>query len=189
MGVLFDYFSAASDEEAASVIGRVGGPGSQATVAPPAEPRRGIFGRKRQPVAVTYQEAAVFDTVSGDGIDPVVQLGTLEELLTGRSFDDVMDDPRSGQALADRDGGERLVLTLTEHISTALATASDEALERVAIPWSETEECWNAADPALLVDFLTDLAGLARRSKAAGQGRRCSARQGLMCGPCSLRQR
>ncbi|WP_426004553.1 hypothetical protein ACPFL9_19100 [Paenarthrobacter sp. NyZ202] len=173
MGVLFDYFSAASDEEAASVIDRVGGPGSQGTIAPPAEPRRGIFGRKRPPAAVTYQEAAVFDTVSGNGIDPVVQLGTLEELLTGRSFDDVMDDPRSGQALADRDGGERLVLTLTEPLSTALSTASDDALEQVAIPWSETEEFWNAADPALLADFLKDLAGLARRSKASGQGLYC----------------
>lgn len=71
MGVLFDYFSAASDEEAASVIDRVGGPGSQATIAPPAEPRRGIFGRKRQPAAVTYQEAAVFDTVSGNVLIPL----------------------------------------------------------------------------------------------------------------------
>jgi hypothetical protein len=32
MGVLFDYFAAASDEEAATVIDRVGGPGSQATM-------------------------------------------------------------------------------------------------------------------------------------------------------------
>ncbi|MCY1676876.1 hypothetical protein OVA06_19585 [Pseudarthrobacter sp. SL88] len=176
VGVLFDYFSAASDEEAAAVIDRVGGPGSQAAIGAPAEPRRGIFGRKRQPAAPatgTFQEAGVFDTVAGNGIDPVVQLGTLEELLTGRSFDDVMDDPRSGQALADRDGGERLVLTLTEPLSTALATASDEALERVAIPWSETEEFWNAADPALLAGFLKDLAGLARRSKASGQGLYC----------------
>jgi hypothetical protein len=176
MGVLFDYFSAASDEEAAKVIDRVGGPGSQATIAPPAEPRRGIFGRKRQPAVpptVAYPKAAIFDTVSIKGIDPVVQLGTLEELLTGRPYDDVMDDPRSGHALADRDGGERLVLTLTEPLSTALATASDETLEQVAIPWSETEEFWNAADPALLADFLKDLAGLARRSKASGQELYC----------------
>ncbi|MFJ4267902.1 hypothetical protein [Paenarthrobacter nicotinovorans] len=173
MGVVFDYFSAASDEEAATVIDRVGGPISQATITPPAEPRRGIFGRKRQPAAVTYQKVGVFDAVSGNGIDPVVQLGTLEELLTGRPFDDVMDDPRSGQALADREGGERLVLTLTEPLCTALATASDEALEQVAIPWSETEEFWNAADPALLADFLKDLAGLARRSEASGQRLYC----------------
>lgn len=64
-------------------------------------------------------------------------------------------------------------MTLTEPLSTALATASDDALEQLAIPWSETEEFWNAADPALLADFLKDLAGLARRSKASGQGLYC----------------
>lgn len=176
MGVLYDYFSAASDEEAASVIDRVGGPGSPATIVPPAVPKRGIFGRKRQPAAPTNgtdAEPTVFDTVSGNSIDPVVQLGTLEELLTGKSFDDVMDDPRSGHAAADRDGGERLVLTLTEALSTALASASDEALEQVAVPWSETEEFWDAADPAVLAGFLKDLAGLARRSKASGQRLYC----------------
>ncbi|MFJ5958442.1 hypothetical protein ACIQC5_21085 [Paenarthrobacter sp. NPDC092416] len=176
MGVLYDYFAAASDEEAASVIDRVGGPGSQATIVPPAEPKRGIFGRKRQPPARTTgtdPTLAVFDTVSVKNIDPVVQLGTLEELLTGRSFDDVMDNPRSGHAVADRDGGERLVLTLTEALSAALASASDQALEQVAVPWSETEEFWNAADPADLAGFLKDLASLARRSEASGQRLYC----------------
>ena len=161
MGVLYDYFSAASDEEAASVIDRVGGPGSPATIVPPGEPKRGIFGRKRRPAATTNgtdPEQTVFDTVSGNNIDPVVQLGTLEELLTGRSFDDVMDDPRSGHAVADRDGGERLVLTLTDALSAALASATDESLEQVAVPWSQTEEFWDAADPA-------DLAGCPERPR------------------------
>ncbi len=176
MSVLYDYFSAASDEEAVSVIERAGGPGSPATIAPRPEPTRGIFGRKRPQPAPTSgidPELAVFDTVSAKDIDPVVQLGTLEELLTGRSFDDAMEDPRSGHAVAIRDGGERLVLTLTDTLSLALASASEEALERVAVPWSETEEFWNAADRADLAGFLKDLTGLARRSVGAGKRLYC----------------
>lgn len=176
MSVLYDYFSAASDEEAGSAIERADGPGFPATIVPPPEPKRGIFGRKRPQPAPTSGidlELAVFDTVSAKDIDPVVQLGTLEELLTGRSFDDVVDDPRSGHAVAVRDGGERLVLTLTDALSLALASASEEALEQVAVPWSETEEFWNAADPADLAGFLKDLAGLARRSGGSGKRLYC----------------
>ena len=43
-----------------------------------------------------------------DGIDPVVQMGIFEELLTGRAYDDIVEDPRSGHAVAERDGGEQL---------------------------------------------------------------------------------
>jgi hypothetical protein len=177
MGVLFDYFAAASDEEAATVIDRVGGPGSQATmVAPPVGRQRGIFGRKRpapEPALGTDPDLVVYDTLSVKGIDPVVQLGTLEELLTGRPYDDVVDDPRSGHNLALRDGGERLVVTLTDPLTAALAEASDEILERVARPWSETEEFWNAADPTDLAEFLKELAGLAQRAQAGDQKLYC----------------
>lgn len=115
MGVLFDYFAAASDEEAATVVDRVGGPGSQATMITLPEGRqRGIFRRKRpapEPALGADPDLVVHDTLSVKGIDPVVQLGTLEELLTGRPYDEVVDDPRSGHNLAMRDGGERLVVT------------------------------------------------------------------------------
>ena len=57
------------------------------------------------------------------GIDPVVQGGTLEELLTGRPYEDIEQDPRWGQSLAVRDGGQRLVLTLTDGLVDALAAA------------------------------------------------------------------
>ncbi|TCC26155.1 hypothetical protein [Kribbella sindirgiensis] len=177
MGVLFDYFAAASDEEAASVIDRVGGPGSPETmVAPPEGRQRGIFGRKRrapEPAVSAAPDLVVYDTLSVKGIDPVVQLGTLEELLTGRPYDDVVDDPRSGHHLAMRDGGERLVFTLTDPLTAALAEASDETLERVAGPWSETEEFWNAADPSDLAEFLKELAGLAQRAQAGDQKLYC----------------
>lgn len=112
VGVFFDYFAAASDEEAAAVIDRVGGPGSQAVVEAQPPERKGIFGRQRarspEPVFARDPELVIHDTVSVKGIDPVVQQGTLEALLTGRPYDDVVEDPRSGQVLSVRDEGERV---------------------------------------------------------------------------------
>lgn len=182
MGVMYDYFSAPSDEAAASTIDRVGGPGSQAVLAPaapvPPPARRGLFGRRRpdslpRPQFGTDESLVVFDTLSVKGIDPVVQMGTLEEVLTGRPYDDVTDDPRSGEVLASRDGGAGLVLTITDQLAAALTAASDERLAEVAVPWSRTEEFWGTADPGDLAEFLRDLAGLARRAEVAGQRLYC----------------
>ena len=178
MGVLFDYFSAPSDEEAAAVIDRVGGPGSQATqLTGYVEPKRGIFGRRRPAVAPTFgddTDLTVYDTVSVRGIDPLVQLGTLEELLTGRPYDEAVADPRSGvNPLASKDGGEVLVAPLTDSLTSALANADGELLEQVARPWSETEEFWGAADPSDLGEFLKELAALASRAEATGQRLYC----------------
>ena len=50
------------------------------------EPKRGLFRRKTpsEPQFSTDPGLEIFDTVSVNGIDPVVNLGTLEELLTVR---------------------------------------------------------------------------------------------------------
>ena len=139
-------------------------------------PKRGLFGRKRptaDPVRGIDPDLIVYDTISVKGIDPVVQLGTLEELLTGRPFDDVLADPLTGRDIALRDGGERVVVTINQAVTTALAAASDESLDHVALPWSQAEEFGNLADPTDLAAFLKDLAGLARRSEASGNRLYC----------------
>jgi len=158
MGVLFDYFAAASDDEAATAVDRVAGPGSdgQDEHDEPTPKRRGLFRRRAEPAPHDTERAQVlepFDTVHGF-VDPVVQLGTLEELLTGRPYDDVVDDPRSGHVVADRDGGERLVVTLTDALTTALREASDDRLAEVAEPWLQTEEFWDEGDPDVAAEFL-----------------------------------
>jgi hypothetical protein len=80
MGVLFDYFAADSDEVAASVIDRLGGPGAGA--APPAlsiTPRRRLFRRANEQAPALRDNAPelVFDTVSIKGIDPVANWARL----------------------------------------------------------------------------------------------------------------
>jgi hypothetical protein len=156
MGVLFDYFSAASDQVAASVISLPGGPG-----APPVPQRRGWL-RGRQ---VSAPPVVAFDTVSVKGIDPLVQLGTLEALLTGRDYEQIVAGPRAGHALATQSGGERLVVTLTDELQAALADADDTQLASVAVPWSQTEEFFGQGDPQVLAGLLHEFAELARRSR------------------------
>jgi hypothetical protein len=165
MGVLYDYVAAPTDDEAAAVIDRLGGPGQPSTPVP--SKGRGLFGRRRQ--AETPADApAAYPTVSDTGVDPVVQGGTLEELLTGRAYEQIEADPRWGQSLAVRDGGERIVLTLTDGLIDALAQTSGERFAEVAVPWSETEEFWGAGDPSALTPLLIDLADLCREPRSRG---------------------
>lgn len=140
MSVIYDYFSAASDEEAVKVLDVEAGP--------------------------TATDSG-FDAGTLGGIDPVVQLGTLEALLTGAPYDDVTEDPRAGHNLAMSEDYDRIIITVTDALASALAAADDARLAEVAEPWSQTEEL-AGADPAQLAAFARDLAALARRAAASG---------------------
>ena len=165
MGVLFDYFSAASDEAAASMITLPGGP----SVSAAAPGRVGWF----KPRRATRPAGAWFDTVSAKGIDPLVQMGTLEALLTGRDYDQIVAGPRAGQTLASQDRGERLVVTLTDELRDALAHAGNERLTSIAVPWSQTDEFFGQGDPQLLAEVLRELAELARRAHSKDERLYC----------------
>ncbi|MBS2030110.1 MAG: hypothetical protein JST54_19565 [Deltaproteobacteria bacterium] len=112
-------------------------------------------------------------SIPGKGIDPVVMMGTLESLLTGASDEQVASDPRSGHAVAERDGGERLVIALTDSLAAALAATDAKKLHAVAKPWCETEEFWGQGEPAVVEKFLAELASLARRATDRGERLYC----------------
>jgi hypothetical protein len=98
MGNLYDYFSATDDEAAATAIDLISGP---------AAPGR-----------------STFDAVFTKGIDPSVQMATLEQLLTGRSIEEIFDDPRWAQSIGpETEDAEHGVVTLTDNLAHALATA------------------------------------------------------------------
>lgn len=150
MAVLFDYFVAPSDEIAATVVDRIGGPGSSAhPAAPPA-----------------------FSTVRAPGVDPVVLMGNLERLLTGRSLEEILDDPTSGPVVA-RDGGARAVIRLTSSLATALAEMEDARIGSVALLWSHTREFWGRGDPVALATLLRALASLGREAHEEGHAIYC----------------
>jgi hypothetical protein len=167
VGVIYDYFVAPGDEAAATVIDRVGGPGSPGSHGSSGV---GIFRRHRKEVAGSGR---AYQTVSDTGIDPVVQCGTLEELLTGRPYEDVEEDPRWGHALAVKNDGERLVLTLTDDLVAALAGAGPDDLALVADPWAQTEEFWGTCDARELTAVLMQLASLARDARGRGENLYC----------------
>lgn len=175
MGLLFDYFAANSDEDAGTAIYRLGGPGAHSAPGnPPPSERRGWFRRSpATPDATAGLIPAAFDTVQDTGIDPVVQMGTLEELLTGRPYDEVVADPRSGHQIAIRDNGERAVCTVTQTLTEALANLPRARAHEVAAAWAQTEEFWGAADPDDLQSVLLDLSALADRARANGQSLYC----------------
>ncbi|MFN8074278.1 MAG: hypothetical protein U0Q15_02520 [Kineosporiaceae bacterium] len=186
MGISFDYFAAPSDEAAATAIDRLDGPRGDRLAPPPApEPARRTWWRRRSSAEATREPVepaepgdplVPFDTVEGF-VDPVVQLGTLEELLTGRPFEEILDDDEVLATIAERDGGSLLVLRLRNSIAQALADASDERLAEVLPAWLATEEFGSgfdrADDVAAVAEFLRDLAALARAARADGRRLYC----------------
>lgn len=168
MGVLFDYFAAPTPDAAATTIDWMGGPSK-----PPAadsKARRSLFGRRAnsaEPVA-----PAAYRTVQDAGVDPVVQAGTLEEILTGRPFEEILDSHEAA-SIAERDGGQRLVSKVSDSLVDALAAATPESLAAAAEPWSQTEEFWGAGDPGALAELLIELANLARYARGQGDSVYC----------------
>jgi hypothetical protein len=168
MGVLFDYFAAGSDGAAAAVLDRVGGPGSRDVLVQDADAQPGPGGRAPMPTVVTDESLPVHDTVELKGIDPVVVLGTVGSLLAGVPFDDLLEDPRHGEVLAERDEGALMVCTVSDTLAAALADADPATLARVAVPWSQTDELRGYSTPADLTQVLELLAALARRARDGG---------------------
>ena len=176
VGVLYDYFAAASDEHAAATVDLAGGPGGAEPFSPElqaairAGDREAMERLMRARVRVSEHGLQV---LSVKGIDPVVQMGTLENLLTGVSTEVIFARPRSGQAVAVRDEGERLVLSLTDELQQVLAEQAPEQLDAVAGPWSQTEEFWGHGDPEVLTDFLRELSQLAHHARDRGHRLYC----------------
>jgi hypothetical protein len=140
VGLLCDYFVAPDDASAAATIDWIGGPGE------PSKPR-GFLKRA---------EETAYPRVSLPGVEPVVMMGSLDGLLTGRSFEDVLADP-TGHEVAIRDGGERLVWALPTALRDALLISDDAQLRAVAVPWVATEEFWGQGDPVAAGEWLVQL--------------------------------
>ncbi|MFD4671625.1 hypothetical protein ACFWNN_17950 [Lentzea sp. NPDC058450] len=111
-----------------------------------------------------------FPTVETKSLDPAVVMGQLEELLTGRSYDEISDDPRCGEDVAIEHDGEVLVLTVTDGLRDALAAAGD--LDEVAVRWAAIEEL-DGFDPEVLAEILRDLRSLAAEAKKNGERLYC----------------
>jgi hypothetical protein len=176
VGVLYDYFAASSDEAAAATIDLSGGPGGAEPFSPELAAAikagdRDAMRRFMMP-KVRLSEHGLH-VLSVKGIDPVVELGSLEALLTGTPYDDIVARDRHGSDVADADDGERLVLTLSDEFQHALNAADDEQLTAVATPWSQTEEFLGHGEPEVLAHFIRQLAHLARHATSTNSRLYC----------------
>jgi len=144
MGIDYSYFVAPGDADAAAAGTGPGGPLGRPVVT--GSRRTGWF--RREPVTVELGPA--WPGFTTRGWEPTVLMGTLEELLTGRPYDDVAADPRfaaapgSDPADADDTEADDVVVALTDTLRNALAAASDRRLSEVAASWSRTEELQQA---------------------------------------------
>ncbi len=157
MGLLCEYFTAVSSAQAAETIEWIGGPES-----PP------------QPDAPAHRsQIAARPTVSLPRMEPTMWMSKLEEILTGRSSEDVLQDP-TGHVVASRDGGERLIIALTTRLQDALAGIDDDAVDATAAQWAAPDEYYGTStDPELAADALRDLVQLVRTGRERGETLYC----------------
>lgn len=111
--------------------------------------------------------------LSTTGVDPVVQMGKLEALLTGVSYDDIRGGPRRGHAVAERGGGEKVVVILTDELQVVLSTATSDQFAAVAGPWSQIDEFFGHGDSEALTYLLLELSDLAQQARQRGERLYC----------------
>jgi hypothetical protein len=116
--------------------------------------------------AVDAGPGGTYDMVDAKGVNPA-NIGELEELLTGRPYEEILQDPAFSRLVAIRDEGGRLVLGVTDTLTRSLAGADAERLAEVAGPWAAT--FWGNASADDILPILTDLAALAGRAVQRGE--------------------
>ncbi|MEU7359002.1 MULTISPECIES: hypothetical protein [Streptomyces] len=142
---LCDYFSAADDRAAVAVLQTPGGPGQ-----------------------------AELDVVFLKNIDPVVAIARLEAIMTGCTREEAGERPRSGQLLSEPEDGPPFVVSLSDTLVDALATATRDDLAGFAEPWSMTDELrQTGVGIEDTTAVLENLAGLAQRARASDQRLYC----------------
>lgn len=131
MGTLTDYFTAPSDPAAAAALDGLLDLTPEAHAAD-----REMHRHTPETAARPRLQIAAGGTpvLFGKGVDPVVSLGLLEAVLTGRTYERVLDDPRQGDLVADNDGAA--VLTVTDTLRDALAARDAAALDRDGRAWT-----------------------------------------------------
>ena len=173
MGIDLAFFAARDDESALEAGRRLGGPLGWPLVT--GQRKAGLF--RKEPIVTELGPA--FDGFPARGYDPIVNMGTLEELLTGRDYEAIVEDPRSGGSPGDGDQAheDHGVITLTDSLRDALADADDARLAELVGPWSQTEELqqpgWENVTQDEHLEFLRSMRGLARRAKDAGHRLYC----------------
>lgn len=150
---LTDYFAAPSDEVAATAVDH------------------DLLDLPPEDAAAGRVQVALSGTLVVQGnLSPVIELGRLEEILTGRPYDKVAADPRWAAKIAPDEPEDVVVVAVTDTLRDALAALAPASRAEVAARWATIEE-FQGADPTGLEDFLAALSELSVRG--AGQHLYC----------------
>lgn len=165
MSVLADYFAVGSDEVAATAVEYVDGQPGLLDLAPQdLAANKALykeFPEQARSPRVQGAHSGVL-VVQSKHLDAVYPFARLEELVTGRPYDDVVADPRHWALVApalpeDIDGC--VVLSITDTLRDALASLEASALPEMAVRWASAEfDESGAGSLTLLLAALTDLA-------------------------------
>jgi hypothetical protein len=139
VGNLYEYFAARSDDHAVAATLASGGP----------------------------VEVGGWDAIDGPGIEPSINLADLEQVLTGASWDQVVDNPRASKTISANEHG--FVVSLTDRLLAALAALPADRIPEVAGEWSHAEEFAGEVSPGDLAEFLTALRLLVQRADARAE--------------------
>jgi hypothetical protein len=167
VSVLTDYFAAGSDGAAATAVDYVDGQRRLLDLtAEDVAAGHALYGMSPDEAARPRVQIAESGTlvVQSKGVDPT-RLARLEEMLTGRAYDEVNADPRQAALIAparqeDIDGC--MVLSVTDTLRDALALLKPAAQSQVARQWASAEFDATAEDS--LTMFLAALTDLAKRA-------------------------
>lgn len=176
MGVMYDYFAASSDEAAAATIDLPGGPGGPLPPLP--MPFRdlvaqyGLEGARRFLRSTVRLSDAGVPALFTKGFDPTTDLSTVHALLTG-ARPDVLLDQLGDAVIAERDGGEQLILSISAEVRDSLAASTPGGLQRAEAEWVEVEAPYRRVDVEGVSGLLEQLAELARMARDRGDGLYC----------------
>jgi hypothetical protein len=163
VSVLTDYFAAGSDGVAATAVEYFDGqPRLLDLAAEDVAADKALYllspDEATRPQVRTAESGTL--VVQSKGVDPTC-LARLEEILTGRSYDEVNGDPRQAALIApaedDIDGC--MVLSVTDTLRNALASLDPLEQSQAARQWADAEFSATAEDSlTMFVGALTDLA-------------------------------
>ncbi|MBV7244503.1 hypothetical protein [Streptomyces sp. MW-W600-10] len=114
-----------------------------------------------------------YESLSLGNFDPLGAVVEWQSLLTGRSFEDVVEagEPR---VVAAEDGGGCLVLAISSDLFTALADAEQPTLRDAAASWVQLRaEEGEIIDADIADAIVGDLAALAGSARRQGRGVYC----------------
>jgi hypothetical protein len=161
MGLLTDYF-AATPEQAAAVDIQTGptGPADESA----RQDRPSVDGSTRAPRRVE-------DVLAVKGFEPTVTMATLEGILTGAEFMEIIESDAE-PVIADGGPDGPWLVMIRAQLQAALVSTPPGGWRAVAERWAATEKM--VGTPAsVAVAFLEELAGLARRASDRDQRLYC----------------